>query len=107
VNVPGVGEIPETLVVKPSEMIMLGDSKPDGNFDGNIDPTNPTEWPSNRHNRRTVLMFAEGHAEAPKRKDVIDPNNNLWRARWNNDSQPHNSETIWTVNAAQEAQIDP
>jgi prepilin-type N-terminal cleavage/methylation domain-containing protein len=105
-DVDVVGEISETKVLKPSEMIMLGDSKPDGSFDGNIDPRNDREWPSNRHNRRTVLMFAEGHAEAPYRKEIIDPNNNKWRAAWNNDNQPH-LEINWSVNPAQEAKIDP
>ena len=99
-------EVKDSQVKRPSEMIMLGDSKPDASFDGNIDPTNPAEWPSNRHERRTCLMFADGHAEAVPRKAVIDPANDLWRRRWNNDYQPH-PESVWTVNAAQEARIDP
>jgi prepilin-type N-terminal cleavage/methylation domain-containing protein len=106
-DVDVVGEISETLVLKPSEMIMLGDSKPDGSFDGNIDPRKDTEWPSNRHNRRTVLMFAEGHAEAPYRKEVIDQNNNKWRAAWNNDNQPHLEISYPYYSPAQEAKIDP
>jgi prepilin-type processing-associated H-X9-DG protein len=99
-------EIKDSQVKRPSEMIMVGDSKPDGSFDGNIDPTTAAEWPSNRHQRRTCIMFADGHAEAAKRFDVINPNNDLWRRRWNNDNQPH-PESAWTVNAAQEAKIDP
>ena len=99
-------EIKDSQVKKASEMIMLADSKPDASFDGNIDPTTETEWPSNRHNRRTCIMFADGHAEAVPRKNVIDPKNDLWRRRWNNDNQPH-YESVWTVNAAQEAIIDP
>jgi prepilin-type N-terminal cleavage/methylation domain-containing protein/prepilin-type processing-associated H-X9-DG protein len=106
VNVAGVGEVKDSAVKSPANMIMLGDSKPDGSFDGNIDPTNPSEWPSNRHNRRTNLMFCDGHAEGPKRKDVIDPGNFNWRSKWNNDNQPH-PEFNWTVNAAQENRIDP
>ncbi|MSR65761.1 MAG: prepilin-type N-terminal cleavage/methylation domain-containing protein [Pedosphaera sp.] len=102
-----VGYIKDTQVKNPSEMIMLGDSKPDGSFDGNIDPTNPLEWPSNRHERRTCIMFADGHAEALRRKDVIDPVNRLWRRRWNNDNQEHLEYGTWTVSAAQEAIIDP
>ena len=51
-------------------------------------------------------MFADGYAEAVKRFDVINPNNDLWRRRWNNDNRPH-PESVWTVNAAQEAKIDP
>lgn len=110
-----VGEIKDSQVKSASNMIMLGDSKPGsaagtqtgpGDFDGNIDPKDPDEWPSNRHNRRTNLMFCDGHAESAKRKDVVDPNNHLWRPRWNNDNQAH-TEIPWTVNAAQEARIDP
>ncbi len=101
-----VGEIRDSVVKKPVEMIMLGDSKPDGSFDGNMDPKNPLEWPSNRHDKRTNLMFCDGHAEAALRKDVIDPNNQLWRSRWNNDNDPH-TEVNWTVNPLQEQKIDP
>lgn len=101
-----VGEVKDSQVKSPVNMIMLGDSKPDGSFDGNFDPTNPQEWPSNRHSRRTNLMFCDGHAESAKRKDLIDPANLYWRSRWNNDNQPH-PEYTWTVNPAQEAKIDP
>ena len=100
-----VGEVGESAVKNPVDMIMLADSKPDGSFDGNVDPRNPAEWPSNRHNRRTTIMFADGHAENPLRKDVIDPKSEKWRQRWNNDNLPHN-EITWTVSAAQEAKID-
>lgn len=106
VDVTNVGEVRETQVASPSSMIMLADSKPDGNFDGNVDPTNPAEWPSNRHNRKTTIMFADGHAENPNRKDVIDPKNMKWRASWNNDNQPH-TEYSWSVSPAQENRIDP
>jgi prepilin-type processing-associated H-X9-DG protein len=102
-----VGEVKDSQVRAPSNMIMIGDAKPDGSFDGNIDPREADQWPSNRHcSRRTNLMFCDGHAESAKRKDVIDPNNNSWRARWNNDNLPH-PEFTWTVNPAQESRIDP
>jgi prepilin-type N-terminal cleavage/methylation domain-containing protein len=99
-------EIKDSQVKSPSQMIMLGDSKPDGSFDGNIDPTTATEWPSNRHERRTCIMFADGHAEAARRFDVVNEKNDFWRRRWNNDNQPH-YESVWTTSAAQEAKIDP
>jgi hypothetical protein len=51
-------------------------------------------------------MFCDGHAESAKRSDVINPNNNVWRAKWNNDADPH-LEINWTVNPNQEAMIDP
>jgi prepilin-type N-terminal cleavage/methylation domain-containing protein/prepilin-type processing-associated H-X9-DG protein len=108
-----VGNVSEAQVIKPVEMIMLGDSKPDGDFDANIDPVsvgnnaNGAEWPSNRHNKRTNLLFADGHAESALRKNVIDGTpNNVWRFRWNNDYQPHN-EYSWTVPANIESQNDP
>lgn len=111
------GLVKDSAVKRPSEMIMLGDSKPDGLFDGNIDPvvssgagtgdnSSGQQWPSNRHGGRTDLMFTDGHAESAKRKDVIDPANQMWRARWNTDNDPH-TEINWTVSAAQEAKIDP
>jgi prepilin-type N-terminal cleavage/methylation domain-containing protein/prepilin-type processing-associated H-X9-DG protein len=101
-----VGEIKDSQVKSPVNMIMLADSKPDGSFDGNVDPKNPLEWPSNRHDRRTNLMFCDGHAESASRKDVVDPKSFTWRPRWNNDSDPH-LEIMWTINAGQEAKIDP
>jgi prepilin-type N-terminal cleavage/methylation domain-containing protein/prepilin-type processing-associated H-X9-DG protein len=101
-----VGEINESVVVKPVDMIMLADSKPDGSFDGNVDPKNPLEWPSNRHARRTNIMFCDGHADSARRADVIDPRNDAWRRRWNNDSSPH-TEINWTVDPNLESKIDP
>lgn len=97
-------EVRESQVAKPSEMIMLADSKPDQSFDGNIDPTTATEWPSNRHNRRTVLMSCDGHAEAALRNDVIDPNNEKWHRRWNNDWSMAGT---WTVDKRASNIIDP
>lgn len=93
---------------------MLADSKPGdgsspkpprGAFDGNIDPTTPAEWPSNRHNRRTVVMFCDGRAEAAVRNDVIDPRNDKWHRRWNNDNSL--SREHWTVNATEASKADP
>jgi prepilin-type N-terminal cleavage/methylation domain-containing protein/prepilin-type processing-associated H-X9-DG protein len=104
--------VKDTQVKHPTDMIMLGDSKPDGSFDANIDPvangnnSQGQEWPSNRHNGRTDLMFCDGHAENARRNDVIDPNNALWRPRWNNDNDPH-PEVSWSVNPALAAQKDP
>jgi prepilin-type N-terminal cleavage/methylation domain-containing protein/prepilin-type processing-associated H-X9-DG protein len=104
------GAVKDTDIRNAANMIVLGCSQAqqvNPSWEANLDPTQPDQWPSNRHNRRTNLLFADGHSEAPKRKDVIDPSNtNPWRSRWNNDNQPH-PEYSWTVNASQEAQIDP
>jgi prepilin-type N-terminal cleavage/methylation domain-containing protein len=103
--------IKDSTVRRPSDMITLGDCRSDAptiQFGANIDPQvsnqqNPSQHnqtPCNRHNYRTDLIFADGHVESPKRNDVIDPNNNYWRARWNNDNDPHSSDTppiTWSV----------
>jgi prepilin-type processing-associated H-X9-DG protein len=102
-----VGEVSESAIVRPVDMIMLADSKPDGSFDGNVDPKTPSEWPSNRHQKRTNLMFCDGHAESPRRKDVINPADDQWRRRWNNDNQPHREIPNWTVDPRLEDRLDP
>jgi prepilin-type N-terminal cleavage/methylation domain-containing protein len=114
--------VKDSGVVSPSSMIMLGDSKPgdgtsakpkSGNFDANIDPRSIGDGPANRHNRRTNLMCADGHAESAYRKDIVDAKNDGWRARWNNDNLAHSSRTKeppiigdWSANP-QENRIDP
>jgi prepilin-type N-terminal cleavage/methylation domain-containing protein/prepilin-type processing-associated H-X9-DG protein len=106
-------EIREMMVKSPSEMLMLADSKPgdgssemprNGLFDGNVDPTTASEWPSNRHNKRTVVMFCDGHAESAVRNAVIDPGNEVWHRRWNNDNSLDGS---WTVDKVQANKKDP
>jgi hypothetical protein len=52
-------------------------------------------------------MFGDGHAENILRKTVIDSRNANWRARWNNDNNPHMEIGYWTVDPVQEAKIDP
>ena len=85
-------EINESAVKNPSDMIMLGDTKSDANFDANIDPTTPSEWPASRHAGRTVLMFTDGHAESPRRRDVVNPKTE-WLRRWCNTGEGDGS---WT-----------
>jgi len=103
----GSSVVRESTVHKPSDMIAFGDCRSDATsiqFNANLDPQvsnqqNPSQHnqtPCNRHNYYTDLIFADGHAEEPKRNDVIDPNNYYWRARWNNDNSPH-PEVTWTV----------
>jgi prepilin-type processing-associated H-X9-DG protein len=105
------GLLKDTAVVKPTEMIMLGDARAYPNpaavgvWPANLDPTQSDQWPSSRHNSRTDLMFCDGHAETALRKAVIDPANQQWRRRWNNDNNPH-LEVNWTVNPTEANQID-
>ncbi len=88
-------ELHESAVLKPSDMIAIAETVADTVFDGSIDPRNPREWPSRRHNGRTMTIFADGHAENPLRRDLVNPNDNAWRARWNNDNDPDLLRT-WT-----------
>jgi prepilin-type N-terminal cleavage/methylation domain-containing protein/prepilin-type processing-associated H-X9-DG protein len=108
------GIVTDSMVVNPTQMIMVGDVKAPKdaamiNMDADLDPTDNSpghsQWPSNRHNYRTDLLFADGHAESPRRREVIDSGNPAWRARWNNDNQPH-PEITWEVDWAAEAKLD-
>jgi prepilin-type N-terminal cleavage/methylation domain-containing protein/prepilin-type processing-associated H-X9-DG protein len=89
--------IKETEILRPSDMIAVADSRVDRDYDGNIDPKTPAEWPSNRHNTRAVVLFVDGHAAASKRADMVNPNDDQWRARWNTDNQAtHPGDPTWT-----------
>jgi len=108
------GLVSEAMVRRPVEMIMLGDARAFENpslyntWPANLDPTQYDQWPSNRHSRQTDLLFCDGHAASARRGDVINPANRLWRARWNNDNDPHVGDVSnWTVDWAREAKIDP
>jgi prepilin-type processing-associated H-X9-DG protein len=107
INPPSQPEMPESRVLKPVDMIMLGDSKTDGAWDGNMDPRVANQLPSSRHNGRTILMFCDGHAEGAKRIQVVDPDNDYWVRRWNNDNQNHVSQYPYQTTAAERAAIDP
>jgi prepilin-type N-terminal cleavage/methylation domain-containing protein len=113
------GMIKDTSIVAPAQMIMVADSRAfkGGSWEANLDPTDMpnssqggdgAQEPANRHNYTTDIAFCDGHIEKPLRNDkgpgnpsplnVIDPTlNNPWRARWNNDNQPHNELTWNTV----------
>ena len=107
------GLVSETTVRRPVEMITVGDARAFENpslystWPANLDPTQYDQWPSNRHNRKTDLLFSDGHAATALRRDIIDPANRLWRARWNNDNDPHLEIPNWSVDWAREAVIDP
>ena len=94
-SVPGLQELAESRVKSPTEMMMLADSRSDYSWDGNIDPKERDQWPAKRHNGNTVVMFTDGHAESARRMDIVDPRNEKWRKRWNNDNEPH-YEFNWT-----------
>lgn len=88
--------MPESRVKAPSNMIMLADSKTDRSWDGNIDPKEQDQWPAKRHSNRCNIMFADGHAESVLRSEAVNPRSTTWRARWNNDDDPHLEIANWT-----------
>jgi prepilin-type N-terminal cleavage/methylation domain-containing protein len=103
--------VTESMVRHPSDMIAIADVRSDTpagdiQFSANTTPpiarvqTQDPAWhpqvPCNRHSYRTDIVFADSHVESPRRFDVIDPNNLTWRARWNNDNNPH-TEVTWTI----------
>ncbi|MGN6554675.1 MAG: DUF1559 family PulG-like putative transporter [Verrucomicrobiota bacterium] len=100
-----VNEVKDSQVQRPSDMIMLGDSRVDGDHDGTIDPTNEGQWPSSRHDRRTILMFCDGHAEKAYRRDIVNPANEYWARRWNNDGH-YRGANGWSYNAKAADMLD-
>jgi prepilin-type processing-associated H-X9-DG protein len=75
-------------------------------WEANLDPTQDGQWPSNRHQKYADIMFCDGHSEHQLRNAIIDPSpGNKWRNSWNNDNQPH-EEVTWTVNLAEENDVD-
>ena len=89
----GEGEIAVSAVRNAAGMIMIGDSRSDFSFDGSIDPTQPDQWPSARHNRRAAVLYVDGHAETVQRKVMVNPKDDYWRGRWNNDGRSHSTRT--------------
>jgi prepilin-type N-terminal cleavage/methylation domain-containing protein/prepilin-type processing-associated H-X9-DG protein len=107
INPPTQPEISESRILRPSDMIMLADAKTDGSWDGSVDPKQADQLPSSRHNGRTTLMFCDGHAETAKRAQVVDPTNDNWVRRWNNDNRNHVAQYPYQTTAAQREAIDP
>ena len=94
----GSSPVKDTRVLRPSNMIAIGDVRSDVptgsiDFNANLDPTDNTtyhtQWPCNRHNYRTDILFADGHVESPKRNDLMQINNDTSVGQWNNDNQAH------------------
>ncbi|HTI69622.1 MAG TPA: prepilin-type N-terminal cleavage/methylation domain-containing protein [Candidatus Limnocylindria bacterium] len=105
------GVVSDAMVKSPSEALMLADSraltKKAPSWEANLDPTQEDQIPGNRHAFRTDFLCADGHAESANRTNMINPKNLAWRARWNNDNDPHTKDIAdWTVNWAEAAKLD-
>ncbi len=100
------GPVRDSMVRVPAQMIAIGDVRSDApagtvKFNANIhiaaqNSPNP-QFPCNRHDFHTDLLFADGHVESPLRNNVIDPANIYWRACWNNDNNPHMEIPNWSI----------
>ncbi len=103
------GPVRDSKVLRPVDMIWICDvpSVPQNispSFNANTEPADTktisghSACPANRHNYRTDVLFCDGHVESPKRNDLRSPTDNYWRARWNNDNNPHTEAGNWQGN---------
>jgi prepilin-type N-terminal cleavage/methylation domain-containing protein/prepilin-type processing-associated H-X9-DG protein len=114
------GPVRDTTVARPTDMIMLADVKAQQDprqisFDANLDPADNSpghsQWPSNRHNYRVDILWADGHVDSAKRPEMVDPKNTAWRRRWNNDNLAHDGKegdliANWSADLNAAAQLD-
>jgi prepilin-type N-terminal cleavage/methylation domain-containing protein/prepilin-type processing-associated H-X9-DG protein len=87
---PYTDDVREEMILRPSEMIAMADSKVDGNWDTTIDPEmrDDAEWPSKRHFGGSEVLFCDGHVELIDQWTLVEPVEWM-RRRWNNDYEPH------------------
>lgn len=88
------GEVRDSRIVSPADMIAIADSKTDGSWDSAIDPSDfdDYEWPSTRHGGGANTLFCDGRVERFDQGELVAPTPEA-RRRWNNDFQPH--EEFW------------
>jgi hypothetical protein len=84
------GEIPDTRLRRPSDMIAIGDSRAEGICDHAVDPQpgEVREWPGNSHLEMTGILFCGGHVTTTEMIDLIDDTVAVKR-QWNSDRRPH------------------
>ena len=96
-------ELKAARVRKPAEMIMIADNQPDGDYDFNIDPTDPKESPGPLHKGGSNVLWCDGHVTWKHQKELVlydlktklkfplnTPPWNANAAQWNN----HNKTTL-------------
>lgn len=94
------GSSKESSVVKPTDMIAIGDSNwdlkrnGDPNWSGFIGMYAERQWPLDLHDLRADILFCDGHVQAVKRAFVVSQLNTPANAPepdklWNRDNQYH------------------
>lgn len=88
---PRVLPITESEVVRPGEMMAIGDSL----FGSMIyfmraDLATNAKWePSSRHQGRANVLLCDGHVEPPTLASLFENTSDSALSRWNRDNQPH------------------
>jgi len=91
-----------SMVLKPSEMIAIGDSNGDGKVDPELTFHRIAGWPTDfllmapgkRHRDGANMVFCDGHVEWDRRANWLALKEEVAR-RWNNDFQPHRN--VWVT----------
>jgi prepilin-type processing-associated H-X9-DG protein/prepilin-type N-terminal cleavage/methylation domain-containing protein len=101
---PGDAAVKESKVIRPTQMIALGDSNwktnsgGDPNWSGFIGAYASRQWPLDLHNLRANIAFCDGHVQTLPRTAFVPalPYNkypgggaDVASALWNSDNQPH------------------
>ena len=91
---PGLRELKAAQVRRASEMIAIADNTSDGNWDYNIDPENPTEYPGKVHTNGANFLFCDSHVEWRPQKEMIQTRTAAKahiNRMYNNDNQVDNN----------------
>lgn len=82
--------VPDYEVLKPSEMIAMGDTTSDGYADITISPqfSFPKLWPGKRHSKGANTVFCDSHVQLIKQEKLVEESDTM-RRKWNRDNQPH------------------
>lgn len=92
------GQIGDSRIKNPADMIVLGDARPDGAWDQFIDPNdtnlapgtiNGSESPADRHpGDSATINFVDGHIEPIGIERLDRPSDDDDRRRWVNENEP-------------------
>ena len=92
---PANGQTSEAMVVKPTDMIALGDSNydvtlgGDPNWSGFIGMYALRQYPGELHSgKRANILFCDGHVEGKKRSELVSATDNTIIRLWNNNNLP-------------------